>query len=131
MAEELQYTSKYDGVTTDELLAYAQEAKELLSNEYVRSMKEQVEAEDAETVQVYDVDGVPHKISKQELISKAGVQLPSLDQIGGFVAYDTDGQALGLMSKEQVAEVVGELLRISKYLKIECTTDTAGIFVKI
>ena len=50
MAEELQYTSKYDGVTTDELLAYAQEAKELLSNEYVRSMKEQVEAEDAETV---------------------------------------------------------------------------------
>ena len=109
MAEELQYTSKYDGVTTDELLAYAQEAKELLSNEYVRSMKEQVEAEDAETVQVYDVDGVPHKISKQELISKAGVQLPSLDQIGGFVAYDTDGQALGLMSKEQVAEVVGGL----------------------
>ena len=115
MAEELQYTSKYDGVTTDELLAYAQETKELLSNEYVRSMKEQVEAEDAETVQVYDVDGVPHKISKQELISKAGVQLPSLDQIGGFVAYDTDGQALGLMSKEQVAEVVGGLNGYAKH----------------
>lgn len=134
MAEELKYTSGYDGATTDDLLGYAQEAKELdsnanvreakevgvnayvkeskelKSNEYVRSMKEQLAAEDAETVQVYDVDGVPHKISKKELISKAGIQLPSLEEIGGFVAYDTNGQALGLMSKEQVAEVVGGLI---------------------
>lgn len=149
MAEELQYTSKYDGVTTDELLAYAQEAKELLSNEYVRSMKEQVEAEDAETVQVYDVEGVPHKMSKKELISKAGIQLPSLEEIGGFVAYDTNGQALGLMSKEQVAEVVGELLpkvngftnsiggitykgdtdttRITEQGVFKCTSSTSGV----
>lgn len=134
MAEELKYTSGYDGATTDDLLGYAQEAKELdsnanvreakevgvnayvkeskelKSNEYVRSMKEQLAAEDAETVQVYDVEGVPHKISKKELISKAGIQLPSLEEIGGFVAYDTSGQVLGLMSKEQVAEVVGGLL---------------------
>ena len=137
MAEELKYTSGYDGATTDDLLGYAQEAKELdsnanvreakevgvnayvkeskelKSNEYVRSMKEQLAAEDAETVQVYDVEGVPHKISKKELISKAGVQLPSLEEIGGFVAYDTNGQALGLMSKEQVAQVVGGLQGIS------------------
>lgn len=118
MAEELKYTSEYDGATTDDLLGYAQEAKEvgvnayvkeskeLKSNEYVRSMKEQLAAEDAETVQVYDVEGVPHKITKKELISKAGIQLPSLEEIGGFVAYDTNGQALGLMSKEQVAEVL-------------------------
>ena len=76
-------------------------------------MKEQTTAEDAETVQVFDVDGVPHKISKQELISKAGVQLPSLEEIGGFVAYDTNGQALGLMSKEQVAQVVGGLIPVA------------------
>ena len=110
MAEELKYTSEYDGATTDDLLGYAKESKELKSNEYVRSMKEQLAAEDAETVQVYDVEGVPHKISKKELISKAGIQLPSLEEIGGFVAYDTNGQVLGLMSKEQVAEVVGGLL---------------------
>lgn len=139
MAEELKYTSKYDGATTDDLLGYAQEAKgldsnanvqeakkvgvnayvkeskELKSNEYVRSMKEQLAAEDAETVQVYDVEGVPHKISKKELISKAGIQLPSLEEIGGFVAYDTNGQALGLMSKEQVAEVVGGLIGESNH----------------
>lgn len=113
MAEELKYTSGYDGATTDDLLGYAKEAKELKSNEYVRSMKEQLAAEDAETVQVYDVEGVPHKIFKKELISKAGVQLPSLEEIGGFVAYDTNGQALGLMSKEQVAQVVGGLQGIS------------------
>lgn len=136
MAEELKYTSGYDGATTDDLLGYAQEAKELgsnanvreakevgvnayvkeskelKSNEYVRSMKEQLAAEDAETVQVYDVEGVPHKIFKKELISKAGIQLPSLEEIGGFVAYDTNGQVLGLMSKEQVAEVVGGLREI-------------------
>ena len=139
MAEELKYTSEYDGATTDDLLGYANEAKEvgvnayvkeskeLKSNEYVQSMKEQLAAEDAETVQVYDVEGVPHKISKKELISKAGIQLPSLEEIGGFVAYDTNGQALGLMSKEQVAEVVGGLLGISKYLKMGSTTDIDGI----
>lgn len=124
MAEELKYTSEYDGATTDDLLGYAKEAKEvgvnayvkeskeLKSNEYVQSMKEQLAAEDAETVQVYDVEGIPHKISKKELISKAGIQLPSLEEIGGFVAYDTNGQALGLMSKELVAQVVGGLLTI-------------------
>ena len=135
MAEELKYTSGYDGATTDDLLGYAQEAKEvgvnayvkeskeLKSNEYVRSMKEQLPAEDAETVQVYDVEGVPHKISKKELISKAGIQLPSLEEIGGFVAYDTNGQALGLMSKEQVAQVVGGLIG-------EATQDKDGLMSK-
>ena len=125
MAEELKYTSEYDGATTDDLLGYSKEAKEvgvnayvkeskeLKSNEYVRSMKEQLAAEDAETVQVYDVEGVPHKITKKELISKAGIQLPSLEEIGGFVAYDTNGQALGLMSKEQVAKVVGGLIPVA------------------
>lgn len=148
MVEELKYTSGYDGATTDDLLGYAQEAKELdsnanvreakevgvnayvkeskelKSNEYVRSMKEQLAAEDAETVQVYDVEGVPHKISKKELISKAGIQLPSLEEIGGFVAYDTNGQVLGLMSKEQVAEVVGGLIGTFKY---EGEVGTYGI----
>lgn len=140
MAEELQYTSKYDGVTTDELLGYTQETKELdsnayvkeskqlQSNEYVKNMKEQTKAEDAETVQVFDVEGVPHKISKEELISKAGIQLPSLEEIGGFVAYDTNGQALGLMSKEQVAEVVEGLIGTVTTEKSGLVDKNTGLF---
>ena len=37
-------------------------------------------------------------------------ELPSLDEIGGFMVYDKEGKAIGLMSSEQVAQVVGGLI---------------------
>ena len=35
-------------------------------------------------------------------------ELPPLDEIGGFMVYDKEGKAIGLMSSEQVSKVVGE-----------------------
>ena len=40
-------------------------------------------------------------------------ELPSLDEIGGFMVYDKEGKAIGLMSSEQVAQVVGGLLPVA------------------
>ena len=37
-------------------------------------------------------------------------ELPSLDEIGGFMVYDKEGKAIGLMSSEQVSKVVGGLI---------------------
>ena len=36
--------------------------------------------------------------------------IPSLSNISGFVCIDNEGKAIGMMSKEQVAQVVGELI---------------------
>ena len=36
--------------------------------------------------------------------------IPSLSNISGFVCIDNEGKAIGMMSKEQVAQVVGGLL---------------------
>lgn len=96
--EELSYTSKYDGETTDKILDNA------------KAIMEQTTAEDGETVQVYDTDGVPHKISKTELLKKSTLALPALEDISSFVAINAAGNAVGLMTKEQVASVLEELI---------------------
>lgn len=92
--EELSYTSKYDGETTDKILDNA------------KAIMEQTTAEDGETVQVYDTDGVPHKISKTELLKKSTLALPALEDISSFVAVNAAGNAVGVMTKEQVASVL-------------------------
>lgn len=38
--------------------------------------------------------------------------IPSLSNISGFVCIDNEGKAIGMMSKEQVAQVVGGLIGI-------------------
>lgn len=96
--EELSYTSKYDGETTDKILDNA------------KAIMEQTTAEDGETVQVYDTDGVPHKISKTELLKKSTLALPALEDISSFVAINAAGNAVGLMTKEQVASVLAGLI---------------------
>ena len=96
--EELSYTSKYDGETTDKILDNA------------KAIMEQTTAEDGETVQVYDTDGVPHKISKTELLKKSTLALPALEDISSFVAVNAAGNAVGVMTKEQVASVLAELM---------------------
>ena len=96
--EELSYTSKYDGETTDKILDNA------------KAIMEQTTAEDGETVQVYDTKGVPHKVSKTELLKKSTLALPKLEDISAFVAVNSDGNAIGLMTKEQVASVLAGLI---------------------
>ena len=96
--EELSYTSKYDGETTDKILDNA------------KAIMEQTTAEDGETVQVYDTDGVPHKISKTELLKKSTLALPALEDISSFVAVNAAGNAVGVMTKEQVASVLAGLI---------------------
>lgn len=98
--EELSYTSKYDGETTDKILDNA------------KAIMEQTTAEDGETVQVYDTDGVPHKISKTELLKKSTLALPALEDISAFVAVNAAGNAVGVMTKEQVASVLAGLMGV-------------------
>lgn len=38
---------------------------------------------------------------------------PSLSEISGFICVNKEGNAIGMMSKEQVAQVVGELIGIA------------------
>ena len=96
--EELSYTSKYDGETTDKILDNA------------KAIMEQTTAEDGETVQVYDTDGVPHKISKTELLKKSTLALPALEDISSFVAVNAAGNAVGVMTKEDIASVLAGLI---------------------
>lgn len=96
--EELSYTSKYDGETTDKILDNA------------KAIMEQTTAEDGETVQVYDTDGVPHKISKTELLKKSTLALPALEDISSFVAVNAAGNAVGVMTKEDIASVLAGLV---------------------
>lgn len=57
-------------------------------------------------------------------------ELPSLDEIGGFMVYDKEGKAIGLMSSEQVSKVVGGLLpEASKTNKGLMTPYLAGLTV--
>lgn len=98
--EELSYTSKYDGETTDKILDNA------------KAIMEQTTAEDGETVQVYDTDGVPHKISKTELLKKSTLALPALEDISSFVAVNAAGNAVGVMTKEDIASVLAELIGV-------------------
>lgn len=96
--DDKKYDSRYDGETTDKILDNA------------KAIMEQTTAEDGETVQVYDRDGVPHKISKTELLKKSTLALPALEDISSFVAINAAGNAVGLMTKEQVASVLAELM---------------------
>ena len=98
MAEELEYTSKYDGKTSDAIMDYS------------NKLRQQTSATDADTVQVFDTSGNPHKISKTELLKKSALALPSLNDISAFVAVNQAGNAIGLMTKQQVATVLGELI---------------------
>ncbi|WP_443913913.1 hypothetical protein, partial [Phocaeicola plebeius] len=95
--DDKKYDSRYDGETTDKILDNA------------KAIMEQTTAEDGETVQVYDTNGVPHKIAKTELLKKSTLALPKLDDISSFVAINEAGNAVGLMTKEQVASVLAEL----------------------
>ena len=96
--DDKKYDSRYDGETTDKILDNA------------KAIMEQTTAEDGETVQVYDTNGVPHKIAKTELLKKSTLALPKLDDISSFVAINEAGNAVGLMTKEQVASVLAELV---------------------
>ena len=95
--EELSYTSKYDGETTDKILDNA------------KAIMEQTTAEDGETVQVYDTDGVPHKISKTELLKKSTLALPALEDISSLA--ELIGTATlkndGLMPKSGFLSAIG------------------------
>lgn len=96
--DDKKYDSRYDGETTDKILDNA------------KAIMEQTTAEDGETVQVYDTNGVPHKVSKTELLKKSTLALPALEDISSFVAVNAAGNAVGVMTKEQVASVLAELL---------------------
>ena len=99
--DDKKYDSRYDGETTDKILDNA------------KAIMEQTTAEDGETVQVYDTDGVPHKVSKTELLKKSTLALPKLEDISAFVAVNSAGNAVGLMTKEQVASVLAGLVGIN------------------
>jgi hypothetical protein len=99
--DDKKYDSRYDGETTDKILDNA------------KAIMEQTTAEDGETVQVYDTNGVPHKVSKTELLKKSTLALPALEDISSFVAVNAAGNAVGVMTKEQVASVLAELIGIN------------------
>lgn len=98
MLEE--YVSKFGGEDTDGILDYA------------NSLKIQDSEGEPDTVQIFDTDGVPHKVSKTELLKKSTLALPFLEDISSFVAVNSDGNAIGLMTKEQVASVLAELIGV-------------------
>ena len=98
MATEEDFVLSFTGEETDNLLKHTD------------SMKNQTTAEDGETVQVYDTNGVPHKVSKTELLKKSTLALPALEDISSFVAINAAGNAVGVMTKEQVASVLAELI---------------------
>ena len=77
---EERFTSQYDGTTQDNLLEFAENVKEATT-----------------------VDGA-------ETVNVQGFTLPRISDISGFVAVNNAGNAIGFMSKEQVASVLGELI---------------------
>ena len=101
MAAEEDFVLSFTGEETDNLLKHTE------------SMKNQTTEEDGETVQVYDTNGVPHKVSKTELLKKSTLALPALEDISSFVAVNAAGNAVGVMTKEQVASVLAGLIGIN------------------
>lgn len=99
MAAEEDFVLSFTGEETDNLLKHTE------------SMKNQTTADDGETVQVYDTNGVPHKVSKTELVKKSTLALPKLEDISAFVAINAAGNAVGVMTKEQVASVLAGLIQ--------------------
>mgnify|MGYP000002970694 CR=1 FL=1 len=100
MAAEEDFVLSFTGEETDNLLKHTE------------SMKNQTTADDGETVQVYDTNGVPHKVSKTELLKKSTLALPALEDISSFVAVNAAGNAVGVMTKEQVASVLAGLMGV-------------------
>lgn len=79
---EERFISQYDGTTQDNLLKFAENVKKATT-----------------------VDG-------SETVNVQGFTLPRISDISGFVAVSNAGNAIGFMSKEQVASVLGELLPV-------------------
>lgn len=80
---EERFTSQYDGTTQDNLLKFAENVKKATT-----------------------VDGA-------ETVNVQGFTLPRISDISGFVAVNNAGNAIGFMSKEQVASVLGGLMEIN------------------
>ena len=133
------YLSEFDGATTDDILRYAKNGKTGQVNEkvasyeqsgvkgYVDQMKGQTTVSDADTVQVFDTNGVPHKIAKTELLKKSAQALPTISDISAFIALNKAGNAIGLMSIEETAKVVGGLVYKGNYDDINKVTEQ-GIY---
>ena len=117
MAAEEDFVLSFTGEETDNLLKHTE------------SMKDQTTADDGETVQVYDTNGVPHKVSKTELLKKSTLALPKLEDISSFVAINAAGNAVGLMTKEQVASVLAGLIDFPfKYRdRVDVNTDANSL----
>ncbi|WP_304227306.1 pyocin knob domain-containing protein [Phocaeicola plebeius] len=117
MAAEEDFVLSFTGEETDNLLKHTE------------SMKNQTTADDGETVQVYDTNGVPHKVSKTELLKKSTLALPKLEDISSFVAINAAGNAVGLMTKEQVASVLAGLIDFPfKYRsRVDINTDANSL----
>lgn len=79
---EERFTSQYDGTTQDNLLKFSENVKKATT-----------------------VDGA-------ETVNVQGFTLPRISDISGFVAVNNAGNAIGFMSKEQIASVLGELLPV-------------------
>ena len=117
MAAEEDFVLSFTGEETDNLLKHTE------------SMKNQTTEEDGETVQVYDTNGVPHKVSKTELLKKSTLALPALEDISSFVAINAAGNAVGVMTKEQVASVLAELFHFYSEVNTllgSCSITTPG-----
>lgn len=80
---EERFTSQYDGTTQDNLLKFAENVKKATT-----------------------VDGA-------ETVNVQGFTLPRISDISGFVAVNNAGNAIGFMSKDQVASVLGGLIGIN------------------
>ena len=117
MAAEEDFVLSFTGEETDNLLKHTE------------SMKNQTTADDGETVQVYDTNGVPHKVSKTELLKKSTLALPALEDISSFVAINAAGNAVGVMTKEQVASVLAGLIDFPfKYRdRVDINTDANNL----
>ena len=107
---EEEYILKYTGEETDALLKHTE------------SLKDQTTAEDGETVQVYDESGIPHKIAKTELLNKAILATTSIQDISKFIAINEAGNAVGIMTLEQITEVFRK-----EFAKFPSSPETSAV----
>ena len=107
---EEEYILKYTGEETDALLKHTE------------SLKDQTTAEDGETVQVYDESGIPHKIAKTELLNKAILATTSIQDISKFIAINEAGNAVGIMTLEQITEVFRK-----EFAKFPSSSETSAV----
>lgn len=107
---EEEYILKYTGEETDALLKHTE------------SLKDQTTAEDGETVQVYDESGIPHKMAKTELLNKAILATTSIQDISKFIAINEAGNAVGIMTLEQITEVFRK-----EFAKFPSSSETSAV----